>query len=325
MENGEINLNPDFQRKGGIWTDGAQSRLIESLLIRIPLPAFYMDATDEDKWVVVDGLQRLTAIDRFIIRKTLHLTGLEFLRRLEGKVFRDLPRNFQRRILESQVTVYLIEKGAPPEVKFNIFKRINTGGLPLSAQEIRHALNQGTATRFLAELAQCPEFLSATGNSISDNRMGDRECVLRALSFMITPYSQYASKDLDSFLNDRMGDINRMHAKEIDSLGEKFRRAMNIAHSLFGKYTFRKRYQVGGARYPINRALFETWSVNLGSLTDDEHMLLLRKKDGLAQRFIDLMRDRDFEASVSQGTGDPRKVRMRFDAIQDVIREVLTS
>ena len=65
----EIDLAPDFQRQGGVWSEKAQSRLIESLLIRIPLPAFYMDATDENKWLVVDGLQRLTSLKRFVLEK----------------------------------------------------------------------------------------------------------------------------------------------------------------------------------------------------------------------------------------------------------------
>ncbi|MDQ2716658.1 MAG: DUF262 domain-containing protein, partial [Chloroflexota bacterium] len=108
IEYQELDLAPGFQRKGGIWKDAAQSRLIESMLIRIPLPAFYMDATNDEKWLVVDGLQRLTTLKRFMIEKSLRLSGLEFLRHLNGKSYDELPRNYQRRIAETQVTVYLI-------------------------------------------------------------------------------------------------------------------------------------------------------------------------------------------------------------------------
>ena len=158
IEHNELDLQPSFQRKDGIRSEGAKSRLIESLLVRIPLPAFYVDATDDDKWLVVDGLQRLTALKSFILDNTLKLRELEFLSHLDGKTYADLARPLQRRITETLVTIYVIEKGSPPELKFTVFKRINTGGFPLSAQEIRHALNQGPASEILAELASSADF-----------------------------------------------------------------------------------------------------------------------------------------------------------------------
>ncbi len=98
IKNKEIDLAPGFQRRAGIWSDKAQSLLIESMLIKIPLPAFYMDATDDGCWLIVDGLQRLTTIRRFVISEELALCGLEFLTDYEGKKFSELPRSFQRRI-----------------------------------------------------------------------------------------------------------------------------------------------------------------------------------------------------------------------------------
>jgi Protein of unknown function DUF262 len=103
-----LDLAPDFQRHANIWKDDAKSRLIESLLIRIPLPAFYIDATDEDKWLVVDGLQRLSALKQFMSDKTLRLCGLEYLTNLEGKTYDEIERRYQRRIEETQVKLFRI-------------------------------------------------------------------------------------------------------------------------------------------------------------------------------------------------------------------------
>jgi hypothetical protein len=321
IKHDEIDLAPGFQRKGGIWKDSAQSRLIESLLIRIPIPAFYMDATNEDKWLVVDGLQRLTALKRYIIDQDLKLSGLEFLTQLHGKRYSDLPRNFQRRISETQVTVYLIEKGTPPEVKFNIFKRINTGGLPLSSQEIRHALNQGVVTEFLARLAGSSEFKIATWNSIRDDRMADRECVLRFLAFAINHYTEYKSKDLDSFLNESMNEMNHMPGARLNELGHRFLRAMTAAHDIFQATAFRKPGR--GTMNPINKALFEAVSVNLDRLNDEQLADLKERNIEVKSRFKELINDRDFEKSISVSTGNVSTVRYRFSKIELLIQDVL--
>jgi Protein of unknown function DUF262 len=210
MQNHEIILQPEFQRNE-VWKRAAQSRLIESLLIRIPIPAFYMDATNDEKWLVVDGQQRLSTLRQFVIDKSndrLRLTGLEFLGRdLNGADFDSLERPLQRRIKETNVTVYLIEKGTPPEVKLNVFKRINTGGLPLSAQEIRHALNGPKVNEMLKELAKSDEFLRATGGSVQPKRMADREYVIRFFAFLLKRPEGY-TEDFDLFLSNAMKEIN---------------------------------------------------------------------------------------------------------------------
>lgn len=321
----EINLAPDFQRKAGIWDEGAQSRLIESILIRIPLPAFYMDASNDDNWIVVDGLQRLTTLQRYIVDRKFRLRDLEFLKTLAGKYYNDLPRNFQRRIEETQVTVCLIEPGTPSQVKFNVFKRINTGGLPLSPQEIRHALNQGEATKLLKKLAESREFKLATANSIRDERMADREFVLRFLAFVMTPFRAYRSKDFDSFLNDRMAEMNAMDEEDLSRLELLFNLAMLTAYHIFGSDAFRKRYKTGQARYPINKALFESWSVALMSVTDSDREVLIERKDKLQALFmLRLNSDRRFEDSISIGTGDIRKLRYRFETVENLVRETLS-
>lgn len=324
IKNNEIDLTPGFQRKGGIWSPKAKSRLIESLLIRIPLPAFYMDGGDESKWLVVDGLQRLSTLKAFLIDRTMKLTDLEFLGKECNKLnFDKLPRNLQRRILETQVTVFVIQENTPPEVKFNIFKRINTGGLPLSSQEIRHALNQGRACALLKDLAESAEFRTAINDGIRDDRMGDRECILRLLAFMKTPYREYKATNLDAFLNQCMGDLNRQPEADIANISVRFRRAMVDCYRIFGDRAFRKITPGSTRRHPINRALFEVWASAVETLAPDEVNQLVAKKSELVDRFVTLLADSDFAASISYGTGDPQKVQRRFSSVNGIIREAL--
>jgi len=320
----QLDLLPGFQRKDDIWNEGAQSRLIESILIRIPLPAFYIDATYDDKWLVVDGLHRLSTLKRFIVDNMLNLCELEYLTDLQGKTYRDLPRPYQRRILETQVTAYIIEKGTSGEIKFDIIKRINTGGLPLSAQEMRHTLNQGKASEILARLADSKEFKQAIDYSICDDRMADRECVLRFLAFTITPYTQYKAREFDSFLNDCMVGLNKMPDRELEELEDRFRKAMVTAFDIFAKDAFRKRYKADAPRHPINKALFESWSVNLSQLSIEQLRLLKEREDNLVDRFINLMNEHVFVEAISRGTGDISKVNRRFGSIKQLIEEVLS-
>jgi len=282
-----------------------------------------MDGTDEDRWLVVDGLQRLTTVKRFVSDKTLELEGLEFLKQYRGAKYDALPRSLQRRILETQVTVFVIQEKTPPEVKFNIFKRINTGGLPLSSQEIRHALNQGPAAELLGKLSGSPEFRKATANGIRDDRMGDRECILRFLAFAIHPYPEYVSTELDSFLNNCMAEINRMPEYELGNLERSFLRAMRAAYDIFGSNAFRKQYPKGDRRFPINRALFETWAVTLAALSDAELKIAEQRAPSLRDAFRTLMIDSDFDRAISQGTGDIGKVRYRFSEIARVTRAII--
>lgn len=321
-----LNLAPDFQRQAHIWTPEAKSKLIESILIRIPLPAFYIDGTNEDEWVVVDGLQRLSALNQFVIDKSerrLKLTGLEYLKELNNKNYDELERRYQRRILETQVTVYLIEKGTPLEVKYNIFKRINTGGVRLSNQELRHALNPGEAIKFLATLASFSEFKRVVNLSDSKKkRMDDREFVLGFLAFYLISYKEYKDETRDSFFSKALSKINNLSTDQIKPIEEIFKKAMIAAFDIFGNNAFRKVSQKNKRKFPINKSLFEVWSVNLGKLSIENIQTLKERKVKLIDTFVNYVdNDAEFLESISQAAN---KIEHRFETVEKIIQEVLS-
>ena len=286
LENEEIDLMPDFQRKAGLWSPEKKSQLIESLLLRIPLPAFYFDGSNNSKWVVIDGLQRLTALKEFFVddESKLRLQGLEFLKELEGATIDDMPRAYVRRMKETQVITYIINPGAPINLKYNIFKRINTGGLELEPQEIRHALYQGFPARYLKELANLEEFKQATGYSVKTDRMLDREFVLRFLTFYGLGVLEYKGS-IDLFLNAGMEMLNRKGFEKTDAGRIKIRFVMvlNVSMEIFGKFAFRRMPDLCKRR-PISKALFETWTCILAECTEEELDSLVERKKNLIRK-----------------------------------------
>ncbi|MFJ4696429.1 DUF262 domain-containing protein [Streptomyces sp. NPDC088766] len=327
LRNEMIDLAPDFQRKAGIWTDGKQSRLIESLLLRIPIPSFYAAEKKDGSWAIVDGIQRLTSIARFVEPEAvgadpLKLTGLEYLRNFEDTGFANLSGKLQIRLRETEVVVHVIRRGTPEPVMFNVFARINTGGEPLTRQEIRHALISGRARTLLAELAETEEFRRATGYSVVGDRMADREMVLRFLAFRMTSPHAYKPGDFDAFLAEAMHQVNRLDSAEENRLRTEFLTAMLAAEEIFGHHAFRKYRRNQQRKSPINKALFEAVAVNLASLGDDDREVL--RQTDLLDAFAELMEDVEFERAISVGTGDARKVRKRFDAVKDLLETALS-
>jgi hypothetical protein len=355
LEQGTIILNPDFQRNE-VWTMEKKCQLIESLMLKIPIPMFYVSADEKGHYYVVDGLQRLSTIRSFVLgdeylkTKNPDLKGNGFeLEDLEfwGKsyntlTFNKLPINIQNRILETGFTFTIINPGTPEEVKRNIFKRINTGGEPLTPQEIRHALYIGESTELLLRLSKREEFLKATSYSVKSNRMMDRELILRFLAFTVRSYTNYPkNNDMDTFLSDTMRIINIMpglNGKEgaklfkdgiskddvlindISKLEELFIKAMDRTKIIFGEHSFRKSYP-GRRRTPINKALFEVWSTSLAKLSDVEFENLTNNKEHLIDKYKGMLEENIFNFVISRDSLKVLSVKDRYEKLTDLIKE----
>ncbi|MDH1145886.1 DUF262 domain-containing protein [Pseudomonas mosselii] len=317
---GEIDLAPDFQRRARLWPLYRRSQLIESLLLKIPLPVFYVAADQSDHWAVVDGLQRITTIVDFL-KNDFALSGLEYLSTLENCLYSDLDRAMKRRIEETELVINIIQPGTPDEVMMNIFKRINTGGIALNGQEIRNAIHKGPARDFLRSLSTSPEFLLATNGSVNDDRMGAQELALRFVAFFRMDRHEN-SKNLDSLLNSTMKALNHMGSLERHSLEEHFNRSMALAFEIFGGDAFRKPSAI--KKNPINKALFEAWAVNLAAIRQSDIGDLLRNRDLLISNYLSLYgEDKSFVDAVTASTGHNAKIIKRFMEIAKVIKMTL--
>lgn len=319
----EIDLDTEFQRKRSLWNDTVKSQLIESLMIQLPIPPMYFDARDANKWKIIDGLQRLCTLNEFLLEKKWRLTNLEYLPDYNNCSMDDLPRIYQRRIEEGQLAFYLILPETPEEVKYSLFKRINTPGLKLESQEIRHALFQGKATKLLKELAETELFRKATGNDVPSSRMQDREMVLRYLALHYLGPNEYKNCSIDEYLNKAMVFLNEQDDNFIQQCKDLYFESLECVYRIFGRYSFRRISKIKEQYIkPINTALFEGWVNGISKLNSRERVLLIQKRNIVKKLYIEEL-DKKSSFYRDIGSGKYRSFIRRNETIQKIILEVL--
>jgi hypothetical protein len=339
LKEGEMDLSPDFQRRANIWDERRKTSLIESMLLRIPIPSLYVSENKAGDYTVVDGLQRLCAIAHFVkvdaLNKSLdtklaplrlELAGLQSLQEYKEKSFADLPRPLQRRINETELTLHVIRPSTPSAVKFNIFSRINQGGLPLTAQEIRNAVYLGTWRQRVRKLAESKEFRDATNHKIKGERMEDIELVLRFVAHYTFDGVRPDDQNLDDFLNDTVEKRSISWSDEKwNEIEESFFRALMAASKVFGRFAFRKYYGPNESRRPINRGLFETETVLMARRSPNELSLLADRSDQVLDGLARLLENSEFTSALLYATGRGSSSNKRLHLLGGVFTEVLNA
>lgn len=334
LEDNQI-LIPKYQRLPNLWNDRKKSRFIESLMLDLPIPLFYFDEGDNKKWYVVDGLQRMSTLEHFILgsgdvgknKTKLKLENLEFLMEYNNKTWDDLPKDIKRRINSNQVTINLIGKGTPDEVKYTIFSRINQGDVPLTAQEIRTALFQGYRVDFLESLVSKNQevgktFHLVTDGSIKFKRQEDLDFVSRFIAFYIQDFTSY-EPDMDRFITTGTKSIPE-DRDEMTKILNSFKNALEISWDIFGKDSFRKRQSLSDQRKPINKPLFEIMTTVFAKLDKDKVKILLKRKEKFRSEFINLQNsDSRFWNSITTGTATKENVNYRNKEFRYFLNKIL--
>jgi transcriptional regulator with XRE-family HTH domain len=316
-------LNPDFQRDF-VWPAEKQSRLIESCIMRIPLPVFYVAEAPDGRIIVVDGLQRLSTFDRYLndeFKLTFSKSEDGATHPLEGKRFKDLDLKLQERIEDTQLTLYILDSKAPERAKLDIFERVNSGE-PLTRQQMRNCLYNGPATVWLKKAAASAVFVEATGESLDAKRMRDREALNRFSAFSIIGWPDYKSGDMDSFLAEALKRMNGMVELERDSLRDSLDRALRINFFLFGRHAFRKSLagESSGDRSVLNIALFDVCSVVFAK-TDEK--MVQQRATALKTAVRKLLADGDFNHAITYSTNSRKQVQRRFADMEHAVGEAL--
>ncbi len=314
IDKGSFVMDPDFQR-AFLWSEDKQSKLIESVIMRLPLPVFYLAEDDQGRMIVVDGLQRLTTFHRFLNDKLkLKLNNQD---ELNGKRFSDLSSKLQNRIEDCNLVLYIVDPKVPEQARLDIFERVN-GGVPLTRQQMRNCLYMGSATRFLCQEAETPLFLQATGKSLRTDKMRDREMVNRFCAFHLLGIDEYKN-DMDDFLARCLRKMNTISVPELQKLSGRFRQGLQNNWTIFGSHAFRKHTPNVTRRSIFNAAL---WDVQTTGLSDIPEALAKDRAVHFKDQFFQLLKDPEFEKSISLFTNNTNQVRIRFKAMRQLIGEV---
>ena len=324
IEHGRINFGTDYQREENLWTPGQQSRLIESILLGLRLPAFYFEVVEKRKWNIIDGLQRCCAIRNFCVDQTLSLTELEFLNdKFEGKKYSDFTFDIKSDVRMLPITVNLLGNGTPDKVKYILFKRLNTGGIELTPQEIRNAVYSGIAIDTISKMANDDAFKDATGYKIPTKRKQDMDFVSRFVAFYITDYKKY-QPDLERFINNAMEIIKKgeLSSYDINKMENSFHRSMLLCKRVFGDMAFRKQTAPQQAKRPLNKAIFEVMSVLFSKLTDKEsENIEIHRKEFIEEFWNTIKENSTFSNSFSEGTGMSNSVKNRFSITENIMNK----
>lgn len=322
IEKGRYKLDPDFQRDF-VWPLDKQSKLIESCLMRIPLPVFYVAEAKDGGIIVVDGLQRLTTFYRYLTDQ-FSLTAVgdpDSESSIHGAKFSELPIKLQERIEDTQLTLYILDEKAPERAKLDIFDRVN-GGMSITRQQMRNCLFNGPGTHFLAEMAKNEVFLRATGSGLDSKTMRDREVINRFCAFYLLGFESYRG-DMDDYLAKALDLMNSFSQNQLYKLEKEFINSMNNNFLLFSIHAFRKSLssiEFNPSRSVINVSLFDVFSVLFADINKN---ILIDKKNEIVEAASILLNDYNFNDSISISTNSRKKVFNRFLLAKKTLMEVL--
>ena len=317
VERGDIQLGATFQRNPK-WLPDKKSRLVESIILDIPIQAIYLSEEEENKYEIIDGQQRIRTITEFIDNK-FKLENTAFCK--EDTFFKELDPSIQRKIEDFQIVIFVVKKDNHPDVKFEIFERINTGAVKLNSQELRNCAYRNKGIPFIKELVNEEIFKKVIKDKqVSINGMQDQELVLRFMSFYYKGVEAYTG-NLKKFLNDTLENYEQYRNREKE-FKKVFIETMNNIYTVFGNEAFVIRVKGNEKKHKINIALFEiiTCSFAKYSRLDIEN-----NKDHIKSKLLYLITENQLfkESITSASTSTKGKTYERFQIWKESLKEIL--
>jgi hypothetical protein len=323
----QIRLDPEFQRRDR-WDNNKRSRFIESVVMNVPIPPVFLGEDDYGTYVVLDGRQRLTAINEFL-KNNFALEGLKVWSELNGARYSDLElKNLDRTLTRRFIPAVLLLKESSPEVKYDVFDRLNTGGVHANDMEIRNAIFQGPFNKLLHELSENKNFRRAwgipedqkekMGNTLY-SQMLDVELVLRFFALQQPALISGRLKDYLSVFMKERNDLYKSNAQVTAADKSVFERAIEVATVIFGEEAFARKSPDGN--YRKSAPLADAVLYGLSRLDPSKLTLgdIATLKVELRQMFDN---DKDFGAATTSGTNGKGAIIMRTSKTRDLAEKI---
>ena len=312
LENGTVFI-PEFQRKY-VWKDTQASRLIESLIIQCPIPVIYLNQESNETLAVIDGNQRLTSIARYL-NNEFTLKGLTAYPELEGLRFHELDPRFQRHIRNRTLRCIVILKDTHPQVKFDVFERLNTGAVKLTPQELRHGIYFGDLITLATEVANETKF-AQTLDIKDDKRMKAEELILRFWS-LSENYDGYR-KPLAGFINAFAEQNRHLTVEQKSYLRDSFISTLAKVREIFDDFAFKIYDENGAVESRFNSALYDGEMVAVYQLFSEGCRFKPSKQ--IRTGLVAVMRKDDaFRRAIGQATSDEGQLRIRVNAMKKLL------
>ncbi|MBV4452533.1 MULTISPECIES: DUF262 domain-containing protein [Pseudomonas] len=317
VDSGAIDVSPRYQRRER-WGLEKNSGLIESFLLNIPVPPIYLAEDEYGVYSVIDGKQRVTAINKFL-RGQFELKELDKFVELEGCKFKDLPDSLSNALrIRPYLRVVTLLRQSDPDLKHEVFLRLNKAGVVLNSQEIRNVAFRGELNNMLFDMSEAQYLrnqLKATPQSKIYSEMIDVQYVLRF--FTVREYWKNFHGNMDVAMDSYMQYFHKVSKKQVKALQIIFEQALDFCEAIWGDDGFKK----PGGNSRVLQGYYDVQMVCSSLLTEAERDNAMRKPKEVREALVSLLEnDENFQDSISQFTSNPRSVEYRIKNFAEALK-----
>lgn len=312
-----VSDRPKFQRRY-VWSDKLASKLIESILLNVPIPPVYLSQNPNFELDVIDGQQRIYSIYRYA-ENQFKLTGLEVLSELNGLHYFELSSQLKRKLDTYVLRCVIVTNDSHPEIRFDVFERLNTNTMPLNGQEIRNCIYRGPLIDLLVDLAEYEPWLNILNRKDPDNRMRGEELILRFFAFHTLGVKGYRTPQ-KHWLNDVAKEGMEYNQDRISELETVWKSTIDKCLQVFRVNECFRRLPLEKPKMVINRALMD---LVMSGLSNVENARVPSIASEFLDRYLMVLQNKEFDDLITRAIDHKSRTARRFQLWNQIVLDGL--